>query len=253
MLEQQINVDNTALFEQLWGWTNELREKIDARFELHSDPSTEKFQNYSALIGEAHGSVNTFSGPEIDWLVHSWLREPKSGFCNMHLTVWLKSQIRVPHLAIVFATVPELFFFIDYVPRTDLFTDLDYLDRYYEPVNQTYLAFLKDSRFQQYISKTLYIRQVQSHTSLCYTSPVTEETLARVHTVAHEMINRWLNWVDEAEPVAESERTALSERDLFVRRTVAERDPDNQIAVRLFGAEMTDKLVRSLWGGERIL
>jgi hypothetical protein len=67
------------------------------------------------------------------------------------------------------------------------------------------------------------------------------------------MIDRWLDWVDEAEPVAESERTALSERDLFVRRTVAERDPDNQIAVRLFGAEMTDKLVRSLWGGERIL
>ncbi len=242
MLEQQINVDNTALFEQLWGWTNELREKIDARFELHSDPSTENFQKYSALIGEAHGSLNTFSGPEIDWLVHSWLREPKSGFCNMHLTVWLKSQIRVPHLAIVFATVPELFFFIDYVPRTDLFTDLDYLDRYYEPVNQTYLAFLKDSRFQQYISKTLYIRQVQSHTSLCYTSPVTEEeTLARVHTLAHEMINRWLDWVDEAEPVAESERDALSERDLFVRRTVAERDPRQpNCCAAIWGRRSTD-------------
>lgn len=126
------------------------------------------------------------------------------------------------------------------------------MDRYYEPVNQAYLALQSDSRFEPYVSKTLYIRQAQSHTSLCYTCPVTNETLGLLQAVAHEMMDRWLFWVDEAKPVAESERAALSERDLLVRRVIAEHKPDNQIAVRLFGAEMTDKLVRSLWGGDRI-
>jgi hypothetical protein len=252
MTQQPTNLDNKVVFEHLWGLTNELRQKIDARFELHPDASTKNLETYSATTGGAHGSLNTFSGPEIDWLVHSWLREPKSGFCNMHLTTWLKSQIRVPHLAFAFATVPYLFFYIDYIPRSDLFVDLEYLDRYYEPMNQTYLALLEDSRFKHYTSKTLYIRQAQSHTSLCYTSQVTEETLARLGTVAHEMIDRWLKWVDEAESVPDHERAALSNRDLIVRRAIAERDPDNQIAVRLFGAEMTEKLVRSLWGGDRI-
>ena len=250
-MTQQLHVDNTSVFEQLWGITNELRHKLDARFQVHPDPSTKSLQTYSALTGEAQGSLNTFSGSEIDWLVHSWLRAPKSGFSNMHLTIWLGSQIRVPHLAFVFATIPQLFFYMDYIPRTDLYTDLEYLDRYYEPVNQTYLTLQADSRFEPYISKNLYMRQAQSHTSLCYTSPVTDETLSVARTVAYEMMDRWLTWVNEAEPVAESERTVLSERDLFVRRAVAERDPDNKIAIRLFGPELTDKLVRSLWGGDR--
>lgn len=33
---------------------------------------------------------------------------------------------------------------MDYIPRTDLFTDLEYLDRYYETVNQTYLTLQAD-------------------------------------------------------------------------------------------------------------
>lgn len=251
MIEQQPNVDNTFLFEQLWGITNELRQKLDARFTLHPEPSTKSLQSYSAMTGEAHGSLNTFSGDEIDWLVHSWLRDRQSGFSNMHLTVWLRSHIRVPHFAFVFATVPHLFFYMDYVPRTDLLTDLEYLDRYYEPVNQTYLNLQADSRFQPYISKNLYMRQAQSHTSLCYTSQATQENISVAQTVAHEMIDRWLKWVDEAEPVPEDAQAALSERDLFVRRAVAERDPDNKIGVRLFGEELTEKLVRSLWGGDR--
>lgn len=57
--------------------------------------------------------------------------------------------------------------------------------------------------------------------------------------------------LDPLIPVAEFERAALSERDLIVLRAIAERDPDNQIGVRLFGAELTDKLVRALWGGDR--
>lgn len=204
------------------------------------------------LTKEAHGSLNTFSGEEIDWLVHSWLRDRQSGFCNMYLNVWLRSHIRVPHFAFGFATVPHLFFYMDYLPRTDLLTDLEYLDRYYEPVNQTYLNLQADSRFQPYISKNLYMRQAQSNTSLCYTSQATQENISVAQTVAHEMIDRWLKWVDEAELVPEDAQAALSERDLFVRRAVAERDPDNKIGVRLFGEELTEKLVRSLWGGERL-
>ncbi|YAF98686.1 MAG: red chlorophyll catabolite reductase [Nodularia sp. CChRGM 3473] len=252
MPEQQLQLDSSAVLEHLWGITKELRQKLDNRFQVQPDPSTQDLQSYFAQTGDAQGSLTAFSGSELDWLVHSWLREPNSGFCNMHLTNWLKPHIRVPHLAYAFATVPHLFFYMDYIPRTDLFIDLEYLDRYYEPMNQTYLNLLADERFQQYHSKTLYIRQAQSHTSLCFTSPVMEETLSILRNVAHEMMDRWLTWVDEAEPVAESERAALSERDFIVRRAIAERDPDNKIAVQLFGQQMTDKLVRSLWGGDRI-
>jgi hypothetical protein len=253
MLEQEINVEHTDLFDQLWSLTNELRQKIEARFQLNPDPSTEDLQSYSSLNGEANGTLNTFSGSEIDWLVHSWLRMPKSGFSHMRLIIWLRSHIDVPHLAYGFATLPHLFFYIDYIPRSDLLSDLNYLDRYYQPGNERYLELRKDPQLEQYISRNLYIRQAQSPINLCCTSKFPQEKLPLLRTLAHEMMDRWLTWVDNAEPVAEEKRAALAERDLTVLRAIAERDPDNQIAVQMFGAELTSKLVRSLWGGDRIL
>jgi hypothetical protein len=160
--------------------------------------------------------------------------------------VWLGSHIRVPHLAYELASFGPLLFYMDYIPRADLFTDLEYLDRYYEPVNQTYLNFQEDSRFLAFNSKSPYIRQVLSPTCLLFTCPVANETLELISNIAYEMMDRWLSWVDEAETVPESERSALAKRDLIMRRAVAERDPGNQNSVRQLGAELTDKLVRSL-------
>jgi Red chlorophyll catabolite reductase (RCC reductase) len=140
MIEQQANLEeNKLVFERLLGITNELRQKLEARFELHPNPYTQDLQSYTARVGEAQGSLKTFSGSEIDLLVHGWLHDPKSGFCTMRLTVWLGSHIQVPHLAFEFGTSSHIVFYIDYIPRTDLATDLEYLDCYYEPVNQTYL------------------------------------------------------------------------------------------------------------------
>jgi hypothetical protein len=66
---------------------------------------------------------------------------------------------------------------------------------------------------------------------------------------AHDHLGRWLGWLDSAEPVPAADRPALAARDHRLRRAIAERDPANEIAVRLFGAEQADRLVRALWGG----
>ncbi|ACC81719.1 Red chlorophyll catabolite reductase [Nostoc punctiforme PCC 73102] len=250
MTQQPSDLDNKAVFEQLWGITKELHQKLEARFQLHPDPSVEGLQQYSSLDSKMKGSLTAFSGKEIDWLVHSWLGNPeKSNFSTMRLTTWLKSHIQVPHLAFEFGTLPNIFFYIDYIPRTELLTDLAYLDRYYEPVNQTFLKLQDDSRLKAFTSKSAYIRLFQSPASLCYTSAPTLETLELIRTLAHETLDRWLTWVDTAEPVSEDAREALAARDLALRRSSAERDPGNKFAAQMFGSELTDKLVRSLWGG----
>ncbi|MDZ8052997.1 MAG: red chlorophyll catabolite reductase [Aulosira sp. ZfuVER01] len=254
MIEQQPDVDNTKIFEQLWNITNELRQKIEARFDLKSDPSTQDLQEYSSPTGNITGSFTAFSGEEIDWLIHSRLRNTgKLNFGVMRLTTWLGSHIQVPHLAFEFGITPNLFFYIDYIPRTELLTNMEYLERYYEPVNQTFLKLQDDPRLTLFTSKSVYIRLFQSPIRLCYTASATEESIELIRTIAHEMLDRWLIWVEEAEPVPENARIALAKRDLWLRRTSAEGDPDNQMAVRLLGAELTAKLVRSLWGGDRIL
>ncbi|WP_392478574.1 red chlorophyll catabolite reductase [Nostoc sp. C110] len=252
MTQQPSDLDNKAVFEKLWGITKELHQKLEARFHLYPDPSVEDLQQYSSLDGNMKGSLTAFSGEEIDWLVHSWLGNPeKSNFSTMRLTTWLKSHIQVPHLAFEFGTLPNgnILFYIDYIARTELLTDLAYLDRYYEPVNQTFLKLQEDSRLKVFTSKSLYLRLFQSPVKLCYSGTPTLGTLELTRTLAHETLDRWLTWVDTAEPLPEDARTALATRDLLVRRTSAERDPGNKFIAQMFGSELADKLVRSLWGG----
>ena len=60
-------------------------------------------------------------------------------------------------------------------------------------------------------------------------------------------------WLDEGDPVPASERAALAARDLHIRRTIAERDPANILATKLYGEAMKDELVEALWGKNRQL
>jgi len=254
LLDETPDVDNQSTFEALWSLFAELRQKIDARFALTLDPSVGKFQSYSNANGEGQGSIDALTGPEMDWMIHSWIGTPQTSFTNMHLTAWLGPHIRVPHLWMAMGTIPDIFVFLDYGPRADLSVDTAYLDRYYTDVNAGYMQVLDDPELPSFVTQDLCTRQYVSPTGVCLggvkSSPA---MIQRLSQMAHAHVDRWLSWVDEAEAVPFAEREALAARDLYVRRTIAERDPANAVATRLYGDEMTHELVRSLWGGDRIL
>jgi hypothetical protein len=252
VLERPV-VDNAEVFDALWEITGSLRKKLDARFELQADPGTSDFQPYQAVQGEARGYLAGLAGPEIDWMVHSWIGTPHTSFTNMHLTVHLGPQVDVPHFGFALGTAPDIFVYMDYVPRKDLAIELDYLDSYYGPVNESFLKIRADKRFSPFVSQDLYMRQTQSRTSHCYLVPVSDETLEIISNLGHEMLDRWLSFVDAAPPVPAENRSALAARDLHLRRSISERDPANAIGARLFGEAMTNRLVRGLWGGDRQL
>lgn len=165
----------------------------------------------------------------------------------MRLTSWLGSEIDVPHLTFDFGTVPNLFFYIDYIPRVDLWTNVDYVERYYEPINSTYLSLHENPELSLFVSKGLYIRLIQSPTHVCYTCPSSEQSLELIRSVSHEMCDRCLNWVENAQRVPEEKQAELALRDAQMRRISAERDPGNSMAKLLLGEELANQLVRALW------
>ena len=252
LLAERPDVDTTGLFGQLSDVTRELSEKLQARFDLTADASTAPYRAYTSLDGQAKGSLNTFSGPEIDWLVHSHIGNPTHSFTNMHFTVWLGPQVKAPHFGMALGTMPDIFFYCDYVPRVDLMVDLEHLDRYYQPANARWLEWQSNPVYSQFVSKALYMRQSVSQVGFVYLNKPVQETVDAVRTVSHEMFDRWLRYVDEAEPVPATDRPALAKRDLFIRRAIAERDPANVVGERLFGKDNAERLVRGLWGGDRV-
>ncbi|MFD0475524.1 oxidoreductase [Nonomuraea thailandensis] len=252
MLDESPVIDVTETFERLQGILEELKARIDARFELTPDPASPG--EYGTHPDGPGGRLDAYAGPEIDWLVHSWLGNPAASFANLHLTAWLGPQVRVPHLGIALLVWPEGWFYQDFIPRACLTADGGHFDRYYAPLDAEWLAFKEENPdFVWFTSRAAFIRASLSPNAYCYSFPRAPQHLDTVRDLLHARVGRWLEWVDEAEPVPEAERAGLAAADLAVRRNIAERDPANVMGVRYFGQEQTDRLVRGLWGGDREL
>lgn len=252
MLDESPVIDVTETFEQMRGILAELKAKIDARFELTLDPASPGA--YGSHPDGPGGRLDAYAGPEIDWMVHSWLGNPTASFANLHLTVWLGPHIRVPHLGIALLVWPEGWFYQDYMPRTSLPQDTEYFDDYYTPFEADWLAFRENNpEFTWFTSRTSFIRASLSPNAFCYSFPRSQAHLDTMRKVLHERVDRWLTWVDEAQPVLAEEQPALAAADLAMRRNIADRDPANVMGVRYFGEQETERLVRGLWGGDRTL
>ncbi len=254
MVEERPDVDNRSTFEALWAILTEMREKIDARFELTKDPCCDEFQDYSKFGDQGtDGSLSAYAGPEIDWFIHSWIGSPESTFTNMHITISLGAQYDVPNFGFALGTIPDLFMYMDYIPRVDPLEDIDYCDKYYSDVNDEFLELQADDRFRPFISRDLYTRFAVTPTAVCYGAEVDPETIERIRRSAHERLDRWLKWVDEAELVPVDKRAAISERDQKIRMQICERDPANNLADKMFGEGPASRMVQTLWGGNRTL
>ncbi len=256
LVEQSPDVDNRETFNKLWAILAEMNEKIQARFDLTLDPCSEKFADYRNISvegGGSEGSLKTYTGPEVDWYVHSYIGSPESTFTNMHITLSLGPQYDVPHFGFALGTVPDLFMYMDYLPRVDLVANPGYSDRYYSEANEEFLGLQEDERFNPFISRSLYTRIALTPTAVCYIAAREDEIIKKVRGIAMERLECWLKWVNEAEPTAVADRPALAARDEHIRRTICERDPANNLGENLFGKENADLMVATLWGGTRTL
>ena len=211
--------DTTAEFLELQQAIGSMFERVSARFELEPDPSVAEFHEYGAEDGPT-GSIDAYVGPEVDWCINSWIGNPAIGFSNLHLTVWLGPHTLVPHFGLAFGTLPDYWYFVDYLPRVDLAVTPEYLDRYYEPHNAQYMALRDEPGFSPFVSQNLFVRQSVSHTALCFVVERTPDRAARMIELANGRLDDWFAHLDEGHDVAPDQRPELAARDLAMRRPI---------------------------------
>ena len=255
MVENGKDADITWMYDEFRQGLAEIWAKITDRFELTQDPSTTRFDEIGHESG-IHGRTNAFAGPEIDWAVYSWIANPSAGFTNMHITVHPGAQVDVPSFGLAFAAFGvNPWGYADYVPRRELMVNADYAHRYYDPVNDDWMRTRAENPdLAWFTSPTPFIRASVSPVAFLYSGPAFDEKTVRTCIAqGHAYADRWLRWMDEAEPVPVEERAALHQHTIDIRRTIADEDPANVIAEKLFGKEQADAMVRALWGGDRRL
>jgi hypothetical protein len=256
LIRERPNIDNTAVFDRLRGIQAALFARIAERFPLTLDPGTAPVRDYHSLDGNATGHMETYAAPGgdrpgLDWLVYSWVGNPALSFCNMHLTAWLGPETDVPHFAFAAGTFPVTFFLVDFIPRREPILNPDYVSRYFRPVNERFMKLHAEPRVKPFVSQDPFTREAVSQVGLNFIAQPGIAIDDMIEESAHDYLDRWLGWLAEADPVPAAERAALAARDLAVRRNSAEGDPANIVVQRMYGAALTERLVRALWGGDR--
>jgi hypothetical protein len=233
-----------------------IKDKIDARFALKKDPSSDQFEHNDVPAANIYGQLNTFSGPDIDWLVYSWIGNPSGGFCNMHITVHPGSHVDIPIFGLALAAFGgRPWGYADFLPRKELITNPDYCQKYYEPWSERWLNIKREHpELDWFHPPSAFIRAGLSPIAFLYSGPPQDEhTVDLIRQYANEYVDAWLALWDEPTAVPAGERAALQDHSVLIRRTIAELDPANPIAVKLFGEEKAEAMVRALWGGDRTL
>jgi hypothetical protein len=256
LIDESPVVDVTDMYDQWRAELEKLMGKVRDRFELTQDPSTKGLEVEGEIGSGIHGQVQCFAGPEIDWLVYSWMADPVRGFANLHLTISPGAQNDLPVFGMAFANFGiRPWSYIDLLPRRDMAVDTDYYFKYYDSGNQHWLDIKRDNpQFDWFTSPTAYIRNVVSPNAFLYSGPFEQRTTDVMIAEAHYQLDRWLGWWDdEPREVPVEERPAFGKYTEDLRRTIAVLDPANDQGERLFGSETTDLLVATLWGRDREL
>ena len=253
-LAENPDVDVSRYWERCWSILAGVKDRIAARFpDLSREENTRDRDYYTSPNGEWEGSMKAWSGPGMDWLVNSWLGNRTASILDMNATAFLDQQTDVPHLVIVFGTIPKLFFYADYTPRRDIAADTNYLDRYYgDDVNQWYLALRGHENFQWSVSHGTYMRALTNPATQSLTGDLNDNNIDILETYVDDMVSRWLGWIDRAEPVAEADRAALRQRDYTVREMGYARDPMNKLAATVFGDGMVEHMIDIRMGREQM-
>ena len=242
-LAENPDVDVSRAWERCWGVLADIKSRIGARFETELHPDCRGREYYTSPDGAFEGSFQAWTGPKMDWLVHSWLGNRKASILDMNATAWLGQETDVPHFVMVFGTIPKLFFYFDFTPRRNLLTSPDYLDRYYAPINERYLALRGDERFQWSVSHGPYMRALTNPSTQSLMGDLNDENISVLETYANDMLDTWLGWLDDAETVPAAERAALQRDDFMTRQLCYERDPMNKLAVQVFGENEVDSMI----------
>jgi len=255
LIDESPVVDITEMYEQWRGALAGLLAKVESRFELTQDPSTNGMEVESELGDGIHGKIACFAGPEIDWLVYSWVADPKRGFANLHLTISPGAQVDIPLFGMAFANFGiRPWAYIDVLPRRNIAVDTAYYEKYYASGNEHWLDVRRSNpRMDWFTSPSAYVRGIISPIPFLYSGPYEQATTDLMISEAHTMLDRWLGWWDTDASVPEAERDEFGRFTEDLRRTAAQMDPANSVAERLFGSETSDLLVARIWGEGRTL
>ena len=171
-----------------------LKARLAERFELSATRHRRSSRPSAARTAARPAGSATYAGPEIDWMVHSHMENAAMGFCNVHLTVWLGPQVRVPHFGMALGAFPQGWIYLDSVPRVEPADRHRLLRQLLRAAQRRVGAGPPGQRLPRRRSSAAarFVRAGLSPTAHCYMAPADQRTTDLVTKLAEEHLDRWL-------------------------------------------------------------
>ena len=97
------------------------------------------------------------------------------------------------------------------------------------------------------------MRVTQTPASICFSAADNDRNMNTLRSTAETLLDQWLANFDKSAILPVEQRADQAARDERIRREIALRDPMNEMVERMYGTELSDRLVNALWGGNRVL
>ncbi len=251
-LAENPNVDVSRAWERCLGIHSKIVDRVRARFPVTRHAQNQGEDYWSSPDKQLEGGFWGYTGEQVDWLVYSWLGNRKASILDMNATAFLGQQIRVPHLGVIFGTIPKLYFYAEYTPRVDLRTNPEYLAKYYEPANEGFLKFRSDPKWTRFVSHGTYLRALMSPVAVSSHAELDDDNITTCEKFLVGFVDRWFRWLDEAEVVPEEERAAQQAYDYKVRELGYRTDPMNVLPQRILGQQEFNRRLEMRIGTQQI-
>jgi hypothetical protein len=249
------DVDVTAIHSRLYGILGSINERVHKLMpDLEPQPASAGLDYWTNGNDTFEGSMATWTGPKAEHVAHSWIGNRKASILDMNMQVFLSQHVDVPHLIYVFGTIPNIFYYSDLLPRKDIRVDTDYLDKYYGDENADFLELRGNPKLTWSVSHGTYMRALNSPNAHSYTAELgsEDEIIPVLEEAVNRRYDRWVGWLEKADPVPESERAALMDRDHRLRRYGYELDPMNSISEKMLGKERVHELLQVRIGSAQL-
>ncbi|CAL8460820.1 g351 [Coccomyxa elongata] len=208
---------------------------------------------YNTPDGSLSIALQVGTGEGVGWLVASTTALVKFGGGTIRINVFPDQTVSVPKLDI------ELFYFfgrinmyVNFVARTDLVLDDEYLTRYYKTkgsaghsIHDLQLECMGDPEMSPFESRSIDMRVLTGQTSLFQGATATLDNVQNMITYAKRAVALWLEFAKAEDSAvttqAQAEDLLRHDRALY---GFAWRDPDNEKVSALIGEDALREMLQ---------
>ena len=215
-------------------------DRVANRIPLEPHPDFRDLATLVALNGAEVGGITVYQAAKLEkFTIGAISMAPGMDYCS--ITVRPQPWYEIPKLGINYMVAGDrIQFDVDLYPPMDLVPRQDYVDTWYDRLQETYLAAKATPQFNWRVSDHSWMRLNSS--PYFFMSAAAREDREQVDRLVLAYVDVWLQIHAAQERVAAAAAERMAAYRGWLDRWLREREPERHLIVKQFGEDLTCRM-----------